>query len=198
MYPDSIKKIIEGFKYFPGVGEKSAERFAFNVINMDDKQIEFLCESLSNVKKNLKRCSICNNLSDTDICSICSNKTRNNEILCLVEEPKTVFLLEKLGTFNGKYHVLDGLISSFNNIDPADFNLHKLIDRIKKENIKEVIIAFKQCIEGEITSMYINNVLNDMNVKVSRIASGIPMGADLDYIDAITMERAFDNRKPVD
>jgi recombination protein RecR len=198
MYPDSIKKIIEAFKYFPGIGEKSAERFAFHIINMDQEQIDFICDALKNVKKDLKRCSICNNLSDSDKCSICTNKERLSDTLCLVEDPKTVFLLEKLGTFKGKYHVLDGLISSFNNVSPEELKLNTLIDRINNEHIKELIIAFKPCIEGEMTSLYIKNILSGMNVKVTRLAQGIPMGAEMDYIDAITMERAFDNRKSID
>lgn len=195
MYPKSIKNLIESFKYFSGIGEKTAERLAFSVLNMDKEQIECLSQSLINVQNNIKRCSICNNLTEDDICSICSDPLRNKKILCVVEDPKTIFSIEKIGTFQGYYHVLNGLISTFDGINPEDLKLDKLIERITNEDFKEVIIAVKPCIEGEMTALYIKNVLSGLDVEVTRIASGIPMGADMEYIDALTLERAFDNRK---
>lgn len=197
MYPKSIKNLIESFKYFPGIGEKTAERLAFSVIQMEKEQIKTLCESIDSVGNNIKRCKICNNLCEGEICNICNDKGRNKEILCLVEDPKTAFAIEKLGVFQGYYHVLNGLISSFNGINPEELQLNKLIDRIENNHYKEIIIAVKQCIEGEMTALYIKNILNDMNVKVTRIASGIPMGADMEYIDSLTLEKAFDNRKTI-
>ena len=197
MYPRSIKNLIESFKYFPGIGEKTAERLAFSVLQMEDEQVDNLSKSIQDASKNIKRCKICNNLSEGDKCGICSDSTRNHDLLCLVEDPKTVFSIEKLGTYNGYYHVLNGLISSTNGVNPDELKLNTLIKRIENENFKEVIIAFKQCIEGEMTALYINNILSGMNVKITRIASGIPMGADMEYIDSLTLERAFDNRKPV-
>ena len=194
MYPKSIKSLIECFKYFSGIGEKTAERLAFSVLSMEEEQAKSLSESILNAKKNIKRCKICNNLCEGDKCEICNDVTRNKDILCIVEDPKTVFSIEKLGTFNGYYHVLNGLISSFNGINPEELRLDLLIDRIQKGNFKEVIIAVKQSIEGEMTALYIKNVLNDIDVKVSRIASGIPMGADMEYVDSLTLEKAFDNR----
>lgn len=195
MYPKSIKNLIESFKYFSGIGEKTAERLAFSVLGMDKEQIECLSQSLINVQQNIKRCQVCNNLTEDDICSICQEPTRNKNLLCVVEDPKTVFSIEKIGTFRGYYHVLNGLISSFDGINPEDLKLDKLIERITNENFKEVIIAVKPCIEGEMTALYIKNVLSGLDVEVTRIASGIPMGADMEYIDALTLERAFDNRK---
>lgn len=197
MYPRSIKNLIESFKYFPGIGEKTAERLAFSVLSMDDEQVKLLSENLVNSKKNIRKCSICNNLAEDDICSICSDKSRNSNILCLVEDPKTVFSIEKLGSYNGYYYVLNGLISSFNSVNPNDLRLDKLIDLINKNNYKEIIIAFKQCIEGEMTALYIKSILSDMKIKVSRIASGIPIGADMEYIDALTLEKAFENRTEI-
>ena len=194
MYPKSIKNLVECFKYFPGIGEKTAERLAFAVLAMDKEQVENLSDNLVNAKNNIKRCSICNNLCEGDICDICNDNTRNKDILCLVEDPKTVFSIEKLGTFNGYYHVLNGLISSFNGINPDELRLDKLIERIQNGNFKEVVIAVKQCIEGEMTALYIKNIISDMNIKVTRIASGIPMGVDMEYIDSLTLEKAFDNR----
>lgn len=195
MYPKSIKNLIESFKYFSGIGEKTAERLAFSVLGMDKEQIECLSQSLINVQQNIKRCQVCNNLTEDDVCSICQEPTRNKNLLCVVEDPKTVFSIEKIGTFQGYYHVLNGLISSFDGINPEDLKLDKLIERITNENFKEVIIAVKPCIEGEMTALYIKNVLSGLDVEVTRIASGIPMGADMEYIDALTLERAFDNRK---
>ena len=198
MYPKSIKNLIDSFKYFPGIGEKTAERLAFSVLNMDDDQIEMISKSISTIKKNLKRCSICNNFSEDDICSICSDSLRDKNTLCVVEDPKTIFLIEKMGVYHGFYHVLNGLISSFDGVSPEKLNLHKLIERIDKNKYKEIIIAVKPCIEGEMTALYINNILSGRDLNVTRLASGIPMGADMDYVDALTLERAFDNRKNID
>lgn len=197
MYPKSIKNLIESFKYFSGIGEKTAERLAFSVLSLEQEQVDNLSENIKNAKKNIKRCKICNNLSENDICEICTDQGRNGDLLCVVEDPKTVFSIEKIGTFNGYYHVLNGLISSLNGIDPAELRLDKLIERIQNGAYKEVIIAVKQCIEGEMTALYINNILSGMNIKVTRIASGIPMGADMEYIDSLTLEKAFDNRKSI-
>ena len=195
MYPKSIKNLIESFKYFPGIGEKSAERLAFSVLSMEKEQVENLSENIKNIKQNVKRCKICNNLCENELCDICNDNNRNRNILCVVEDPKTVFAIEKLNVYNGYYHVLNGLISSFNGINPDELKLNMLIDRIINEKYKEVIIAVKQCIEGEMTALYIKNILKDLDVKVTRIASGIPMGADMEYIDSLTLEKAFDNRK---
>ncbi len=197
MYPKSIKNLIESFKYFPGIGEKTAERLAFSVLNMEKEQIESLSKNIIDAGNNIKRCKICNNLSEDDTCLICKDNTRNHDMLCLVEDPKTVFSIEKLGTYKGYYHVLNGLISSFNGINPDELQLNSLIKRIQEEKYKEIIVAFKQCIEGEMTALYINNILSDMNIKVTRIASGIPMGADMEYVDSLTLEKAFDNRKTI-
>ena len=197
MYPKSINNLIEAFKYFPGIGEKTAERMAFHVLEMENDQTDFLADSIKNAKSKIKRCSICNHISESDVCSICLDKSRNQEYLCVVEDPKTVISIEKLGTFNGYYHVLNGLIETLDGINPEDIRLDKLIKRIEQNKFKEVIIAVKPCLEGEMTALYINNVLSGMNITVSRLASGIPMGADMEYIDPITFEASFDNRKKI-
>ena len=197
MYPKSIKNLIESFKYFPGIGEKTAERLAFSVLQMEKEQVKNLSQSIVDASEKVRRCKICNNLSEDDKCSICIDETRNHDLLCVVEDPKTVFSIEKLGTFKGYYHVLNGLISSFNNIDSSSLEIHKLVERVENNNFKEVIVAVKQCIEGEMTALYIKNILGDMSVKVTRIASGIPMGADMEYIDSLTLEKAFDNRQTI-
>lgn len=197
VYPKSIRNLIDSFKYFPGIGEKTAERLAFSVIQMEKEQVKSLSESILAAGNNIKRCKVCNNLSEGSVCSICEDEKRNSELLCLVEDPKTVFSIEKLGTYKGEYHVLNGLISSFNGISPEELELDKLLKRIQNGHFKEIIIAFKQCIEGEMTALYIKNILGDMNIKITRIASGIPMGADMEYIDSLTLEKAFDNRKTI-
>ena len=195
MYPKSIQNFIESFKYFPGVGEKSAERLAFSVLQMEDEQVNNLSNNIIDIKKRIKRCNICNNLSESDVCNICADHNRNRELLCVVEDPKTLFSIEKIGNYKGYYHVLNGLISSFNSIDASELQISKLITRIQNSEFKEIIIAFKQCIEGEMTALYIKKLVSDMDIKVTRIASGIPIGADMEYIDSLTLEKAFDNRQ---
>ena len=197
MYPDSIKNLIESFKCLPGIGEKTAERLAFSILELDDDQIEFFSDSLINLNKNIKKCSICNSLTDSDICSICSDVSRNNKILCVLEDPKNVFLFEKAGFFSGKYHILNGLISPLDGINPEDIGIDKLLDRIEKDKFEEIIFAFKPSIEGETTALYIKKILSGLNVKVTRLASGVPMGADMEYVDSLTLERALNDRKEI-
>ena len=197
MYPKSIKNLIESFKYFPGIGEKTAERLAFSVLQMEKEQVNDLSKNIMDASVKIKRCKVCNNICEGDTCDICENTNRNGDLLCVVEDPKTVFSIEKLGTYNGYYHVLNGLISSLNGINPEELQIDKLIKRLQNSKFKEVIIAVKQCIEGEMTALYIKNILSDMNIKVTRIASGIPIGADMEYIDSLTLEKAFDNRQTI-
>ena len=193
-YPSTISDLIECFKKFPSVGEKSAERMALATLDLDEDILNLFSESLSNVKTKIKRCIECNNLSEEDLCEICKSKDRNNKIICVVEEPKNVILFEKIGTYTGLYHVLDGLISPLDNVNPEDINIDKLIKRIKKNDIEEVILAVKPSVEGETTSLYISKLLEDKNVKVSKIAHGVPLGVDMEYIDAMTLEMALDDR----
>ncbi len=198
MYPSSLEQLIDSFKYLPGIGEKTAERLAFAIMEMDEERVSQFSNSLMMVKENIHRCPVCNGLTDSDKCSICSDDMRDNTILCVVEDPKSVFLFEKLGLYKGKYHVLKGLISPLDGINPDDIELEKLIERVKKESFKEIILAFKPSIEGETTSLYIKRILGDMNLYITKIASGIPMGADMEYIDAMTLERALMDRKNVE
>lgn len=198
MYPSSLQKLIDSFKYLPGIGEKTAERLAFAVMDMDEEIVGQFSLNLSTVKSTIHRCPVCNGLTDLEHCFICSDKSRDDDVLCVVEDPKSIFLFEKLGLFKGRYHVLKGLISPLDGVNPDDIELEKLVDRVKKESYKEIILAFKPSIEGETTSLYIKRILGDMNLTITKIASGIPMGADMEYIDAITLERALIDRKNVD
>lgn len=195
MYPQSLKDLIESFKMLPGIGEKTAERLAFFLVNEDDEKTKFFADSITNAKEKIRTCSICNSITDKEVCDICSNSLRDSSILCVVEDPKSIFLFEKVGTFNGKYHVLNGLISPLDGIDPDDIGIEKLVKRIKDEKYDEIIIAVKPSIEGETTALYIKKILEGMNIKVTRIASGIPMGTDIEYIDSMTLERALLDRK---
>lgn len=198
MYPESIKCLIESFKCLPGIGEKTAERLAFSVLDLDDEQVDVFKESLSDVKSKIHRCSICNILTENDICNICSNNLRDNSKLFIVEDVKSVFTFEKLGMYDGKYHVLDGLISPLDGINPEDIGLDKLLDRIHNEKFDELIFAFKPSIEGETTSLYIKKILSDLDIKITRLASGVPIGADMEYIDSLTLERALNDRKVIE
>jgi len=198
MYPDSIKNLVESFKYLPGIGEKTAERLAFSILELEDEQISMFSDSLKEVKEKVHKCKECNTLTDEELCFVCNDPTRDNKVLCVVEDTKSVFLFEKLGMFHGKYHVLDGLISPLDGINPEDIGLSKLLDRINKDKYEEIIFAFKPSIEGETTSLYIKKILEDMNIRITRLASGVPMGADMEYIDSLTLERAIKDRKDIE
>jgi len=198
MYPDSLRRLIEAFKYLPGVGEKTAERYAFAVMDMPDERTEFFKESIQDVKEKIHECKICHNLTEDEICYICSDKVRDDEILCVIEDVKSLSLFEKLGLFHGRYHVLKGLISPLDGVNPEDIELDLLLERIRNGNFREIILAFKPSVEGETTALYIKRILEDMNIIISRIASGIPIGADMEYMDAMTLERALLDRKNIE
>lgn len=197
-FPKSLEELIECFKLLPGIGEKNAERLSFAVLKFSDENAEKFSESIKNVKTKIVKCSICNNLTeDNEICSICSDDTRDKKTICVVEDTKNVILFEKLSVFNGVYFVLDGLISPLDGIGPEDLNIDELIKRIKNENISEVILAIKPSIEGETTLLYIQKLLEGMDVVVTRIAHGIPLGADIEYIDSLTLTLALQDRKKI-
>ena len=197
MIPDSLKNLIESFKCLPSVGEKTAERFAFSVFDMDDLQVELFKESLDDVRNKIHPCSICNVLTEEDVCSICSDSHREANVLCVVEDVKSVFLFEKVGMFKGKYHVLNGLISPLDGINPEDIGIDKLLDRLHNEKYEELIFAFKPSIEGETTSLYIKKILEGLPIKITKLANGLPIGADMEYMDSLTLERALSDRKEI-
>lgn len=198
MYPNSLRNLIESFKLLPGIGEKTAERLAFYVMDLEEEKTDFFVDSIQEVKNKIKNCPICSNITENDVCSICVDTNRNKDLLCVLEDKRNIFLFEKLGSYNGYYHVIDNLISPLDGINPEDIGLEKLLKRIKENNFKEVIIAVKPSIEGETTSLYIKKILEGLDIKVTRIASGIPIGADIEYIDAITLERALTDRKVIE
>ncbi|HIQ90370.1 MAG TPA: recombination protein RecR [Candidatus Coprosoma intestinipullorum] len=196
-YPKTILNLIESFKKLPGIGEKTAERLALSTLNMDDDTIEIFSNSLKEVKNKIKKCEKCGSYTEEEICDICKSETRDHSTMCVVEESKNVIQFEKVGTFNGVYHVLGGLISPLDGVNPENINLNTLKKRIKEENIKEVILAIKPSIEGETTALYISKMLEDENIKITKIAHGIPMGADIDYIDPLTLEIAMEDRTTI-
>ncbi len=196
-YPTVIQNLIECFKKIPGVGEKTAERYVLSLLEMEEETLEHFSNQLRNLKKNIVKCKICNNLSENDVCEICKDQSRDHSTICVVEEPKNVFSFEKAGTYMGTYHVLDGLISPLEGIRPENINIPSLLKRVEEEKIKEVIIAVKACVEGETTALYIAKKLEGTGVKVSKIAYGIPLGADMGYIDSSTLEISLENRQQI-
>jgi len=196
MYPAPIRNLIECLKDLPGIGDKSAERMSFSILNFDGDKLDSFSNSIKDLK-NIKTCPICHNITDLEVCYICSDSRRNNDTLFVVEKAKDIILFEKMGSYSGKYHVLGGLISPLDGINPEDINISSLIDRVKNNEIKEVIVVLKPSIEGETTTQYIRNVLANFPVKVSKIPIGIPMGTDIEYIDSMTLELAFEDRKDI-
>ncbi len=196
-YPESFQKLVECFKLLPGVGSKTAERYAFCMLDLDEEKVKQFSESISDIKKNITTCPNCGCLSEANKCLFCEDETRNQDIICVVENQKNVFVFEKLGVFRTKYHVLGGLISPMDGINPEDLSIDKLINRIKDENIKEIILALRPGIEGNTTSLYITKLLENTDVKVTQIAQGVPIGADMEYLDTLTLEMALENRNEV-
>ena len=196
-YPRTISNLIECFKKFPGIGEKTAERLALETLKLDDEIIELFSKSVKDVKEKTKKCKKCGSLSEEELCEICQNVNRNHKIICIVEDSKNVIQFEKIGVFKGVYHVLGGLISPLEGINPEDLSIKSLINRINEENPEEIILAIKPSIEGETTSLYIRKLLEGVNIKISKIAYGIPIGADIDYIDPMTLEIALEDRTTI-
>jgi recombination protein RecR len=195
MYPESIKQLIFNLKKLPGIGSKTAERLAFSMIDFDADKLTSFSDAICSVRDKIKNCKVCGNITDEEVCSICNNSIRDHSIIFVVEKSKDIVLFEKLGVYNGIYHVLGGLISPLDGIGPNELSLSKLIDRVSNEKIKEVILALKPSIEGETTMQYIRKLLEPYDVKISKIATGVPMGTDIEYIDSLTLEMAIDERK---
>ena len=200
IYPDSLEKTITYLKKLPGVGEKSAERMALSIIDMDSDDVENLSKALLNCKSNLKKCINCGSLTDNEKCDVCQsadNGARNKNLICVLEDSKSVFAFEKAGKYDGTYHVLGGLISPIDGIGPDDINISSLIRRIDELDNPEIIIALKSTIEGEATTLNIKKVLENKKVSISRLSYGIPMGVEIDYLDELTLLNALNDRKQI-
>ena len=196
-YPVDLEKLIRYYQKLPGIGEKSAERLAIATLEFSDEEVEEMTETIKNAKKNLTRCSICGHLTNSEICNICSDENRNKNVICVIEDYKSIFSFEKTGTFNGTYHVLNGLISPMDDIGPEDINLSSLIKRVEKLENPELILALKPTVEGEATTLYIKKILENKKVTISRLSYGIPIGAEIDYLDNVTLEKALEDRKKI-
>ncbi len=193
-FSTSIEKLIEEFEKLPSIGHKTAVRLAFHLLHAPEEECERFAQTIVDTRKNLKYCSICNNITDTDPCPICSSAKRNKEVICVVEDVRDIVQIEKTHEYNGVYHVLNGVISPMNGIGPNDIKLKELMTRIGSENVKEIILATNPDVEGEATAMYISKLVKPFNITTTRIAHGIPIGGDLEYIDEVTLAKALENR----
>ncbi len=190
-FSNSIEKLIEEFEKLPSIGHKTAVRLAFHVLNSSVENAEEFANAILDARKNLKYCSICNNITDIDPCPICSNIKRDKETICVVEDVRDIASIERTHEYNGVYHVLHGTISPINGIGPNDIKIKELITRIGSGDVKELILATNPDVEGEATAMYISKIVKPFNIKTSRIAHGIPIGGDLEYTDEVTLAKAL-------
>lgn len=195
-YPQPLQHLIDELAKLPGVGSKTAQRLAFFILNMGDNEVKGLSESIVDAKKNIKYCSICGNLTDSDPCAICRNKSRDTSTICVVQAPRDVVAMEKTREYKGVYHVLHGAISPLEGIGPDSIKIKELVSRVTPD-VKEVILATNPNVEGEATAMYIARILKPIGVKVTRIAHGIPVGGDIEYADEVTLSQALEGRREI-
>ena len=195
MYSPSIEKLIQSFEKLPSIGNKTAARLAFYILNASEEETNDFVSSIVNAKKNLKYCSKCYNISDTDPCQICGNPKRDQSEICVVEDVRDIIAMEKTHEFRGIYHVLHGSISPMNGIGPDDIKIKELLARLMDGQVKEVILATNPRVEGEATAMYLSKLIKPLGIKVTRIAHGIPVGGDLEYTDEITLTKALEGRR---
>jgi recombination protein RecR len=193
--PPPLQNLIDQFKRLPGVGAKSAQRLAFHVLKTPREETERLCDAIREVKDRVTYCSICSNITDVDPCAFCADESRDMRVICVVEEPQNVNVVEKTGGFRGVYHVLLGALSPLQGIGPEDLKIKGLLARIDKGGVEEIILANNPTVEGEATAIYLARLLKPLGLKVTRIATGIPVGSDLEYADDLTMTRALEGRR---
>ncbi|MEE0108591.1 MAG: recombination mediator RecR [Merdibacter sp.] len=194
MYPGKFEDLIEAFRHLPGVGIKTAERYAFTALEWDEETLDAFIHALDALHGGIRKCSVCGNLSDDDKCMICRDDTRNSNVICVVQSPKDVIAMEKTKEYNGVYHVLNGVINTAKGVMPQDLNIKSLLDRVN-DDTEEVILATNPTVEGETTALYLAKLLETKNINVTRIAHGLPMGGHLDYADELTLIKAFEGRK---
>ncbi len=196
-YSPSIEKLIESFEKLPSIGNKTAARLAFYILNSSEEETNEFVSSIINAKKNLKYCSKCFNISDTDPCTICGNPKRDQTQICVVEDVRDIIAMERTHEFKGVYHVLHGSISPMNGVGPDDIKIKELLARLMDGQVKEVILATNPRVEGEATAMYLSKLIKPLGIKVTRIAHGIPVGGDLEYTDEITLTKALEGRREI-
>lgn len=190
----ALQNLIDQFARLPGIGKKSAQRLAFHIIDMSKEQAEDFCNSVMDAKEKIRYCSVCQNLTDSEVCSLCKDDGRDRSVICVVEEPKDVIALERTRQYNGLYHVLHGTISPMNGVTPADIKIKELLNRLKDDTVKEIIMATNASVEGEATAMYISHIVKPLGIKCTRLAYGLPVGGDLEYADEVTLTRAIEGR----
>jgi len=196
-YTKPLARMIEEFQKLPGVGPKSAQRMAFHLLKMPNAEVQKFCDAIIYAKEKIKYCKTCFNMSSEDPCEICTDDRRDKTIICVVSETKDLIALERTREYKAKYHVLQGLISPLDGISPNDLRIRELLERIDKENPEEVILALNPSVEGEATSLYLSRIIKPLGIKVSRIAFGLPAGADLEYADEVTLARALEGRREI-
>lgn len=196
-YAAPIARLIDELSKLPGVGNKTAQRLAFHILNMSNEDVEQLSGSIIEAKRNIKQCKVCCNITDTEVCSICSNPRRDSATICVVQDPKDVVAMEKTKEYKGLYHVLNGAISPMEGIGPEEIRIKELLRRVADNEIKEIILATNPNIEGEATAMYISRLLKPAGIKVTRIAHGVPVGGDLEYADEVTLMKALEGRREI-
>lgn len=192
-----LTKLIEQFESLPGIGRKSAQRLAYHVLAMPDEKAKAFADAIITAHQKIKRCSICQNFTDSDICPVCSDTARDRGTICVVEDPQDVMAIERTREYKGLYHVLHGLISPMDGIGPDQICIKELLSRIQTEKVTEVIMATNPTVEGEATAMYIARLLKPLNIKVTRLAYGIPVGSNLEYADEVTLYRAIEGRSEI-
>lgn len=196
-YPKTLERLVLELGKLPGIGEKTAQRLAFHIINLSDEEISNLSEALVSAKAKIVLCKVCFNITDKEICDICENPKRDQHTICVVQNSRDIFAIEKTREYHGLYHVLHGAISPLDGIGPQDIKARELLLRIGENDIKEVIMATNATVEGEATAMYLGNLISPLGVMVTRLAKGIPIGADLEYTDEITLIKAFEGRNKI-
>ena len=196
-YSPTIERLIENFEKLPSIGHKTATRLAFHMLNLNEEGVNEFINSITEAKKNLKYCSKCFNITDTDPCPICSSPKRDQSTICVVEDVKDVVAMEKTHEFKGVYHVLHGSISPMNGVGPEDIKIKELLERLRDTDVKEIILATNPRVEGEATAIYLSKLIKPIGIKVTRIAHGIPVGGDLEYTDEITLSKALEGRREI-
>ena len=195
--PEPLTELIDQLRRLPGIGAKGAQRLAFHILKNPRDDAERLCDAIRGVKERVTYCSVCNNITDADPCVFCTSPARDQQVICVVEEPQNVSVVEKTGGFKGAYHVLMGVLSPLHGIGPDDLKIKGLLDRVADGRAEEVILATSPTVEGEATALYLARLLKPLGVRVTRIAMGIPVGSDIEYADEITMTRAMEGRREV-
>ncbi|MBR5516320.1 MAG: recombination protein RecR [Clostridia bacterium] len=190
----SLELLIEQFRRLPSVGRKSAERMAYSILDYSEEEAMLFANAITEAKQNIKRCKVCHNFSEDEICPVCADEERNRSVICVVEDARDIISLEKVKSFNGVYHVIGGTISPMNGVTPDDLNIKSLMHRIHNEGTEEIIIATNPTVEGETTALYISRLIKPLGIKVSRLAYGMPVGGELDHADEVTLMRALEGR----